>query len=97
MLFKEYSRWYYSMQSYQGRNGLMVRSQLHGPRVPGSKPDSTEDPPCIVPVVVKSDMVCQTSSPLEVAVEAWLGDGGTDSGVVLVIRLRFKIKWSFPK
>ncbi|GBL98269.1 hypothetical protein AVEN_174070-1 [Araneus ventricosus] len=28
----------------------VVRSRLWGRRVPGSKPDSTEDPPCIGPV-----------------------------------------------
>ncbi|GBM02425.1 hypothetical protein AVEN_76477-1 [Araneus ventricosus] len=33
-----------------GRGGLVVRSRLWGRRVPGSKPDSTEDPPCMGPV-----------------------------------------------
>ncbi|GBM99553.1 hypothetical protein AVEN_268915-1 [Araneus ventricosus] len=33
-----------------GRGGLVVRSQLWGRRVPGSRPDSTEDPPCMGPV-----------------------------------------------
>ncbi|GBO14535.1 hypothetical protein AVEN_239491-1 [Araneus ventricosus] len=32
-----------------GRGGLLVRSRLCGRRVPGSKPDSTEDPLCIGP------------------------------------------------
>ncbi|GBN06074.1 hypothetical protein AVEN_185289-1 [Araneus ventricosus] len=31
----------------EGRGGLVVRSQ---PRVAGSKPDSTENPPCMGPV-----------------------------------------------
>ncbi|GBN81358.1 hypothetical protein AVEN_263796-1, partial [Araneus ventricosus] len=30
--------------------GLVVRSRLWGRRAPGSKPDSTEDPPCMGPV-----------------------------------------------
>ncbi|GBM91911.1 Blastula protease 10, partial [Araneus ventricosus] len=34
----------------RGRGGQVARSRLWGRRVPGSKPDSTEDPPCIRPV-----------------------------------------------
>ncbi|GBM81457.1 hypothetical protein AVEN_214213-1 [Araneus ventricosus] len=34
----------------QGRGGLVVRYRLWGQRAPGSKPDSTEDPPCMGPV-----------------------------------------------
>ncbi|GBL85495.1 hypothetical protein AVEN_34660-1 [Araneus ventricosus] len=30
-----------------GRGGLVVRSRLWGRWVPGSRPDSTEDPPCM--------------------------------------------------
>ncbi|GBM55569.1 hypothetical protein AVEN_74528-1 [Araneus ventricosus] len=33
-----------------GRGGLVVRFRLKDQRVPGSKPDSTEDPPCMGPV-----------------------------------------------
>ncbi|GBM60760.1 hypothetical protein AVEN_233827-1 [Araneus ventricosus] len=33
-----------------GRGGRVARSRLWGRRVPGSKPDSTEDPPCMGPV-----------------------------------------------
>ncbi|GBO46192.1 hypothetical protein AVEN_31942-1 [Araneus ventricosus] len=33
-----------------GRDGLVVRSWLWGQRVPGSKPDFTEDPPFMGPV-----------------------------------------------
>ncbi|GBN68224.1 hypothetical protein AVEN_56125-1 [Araneus ventricosus] len=33
-----------------GRGGLVVRSRLWGRRAPGSKPDSTEDLPCMGPV-----------------------------------------------
>ncbi|GBL90798.1 hypothetical protein AVEN_269081-1 [Araneus ventricosus] len=36
--------------SVRGRGGLVVRSRLWDRRVPGSKPDSTEDPPCMGPV-----------------------------------------------
>ncbi|GBM90642.1 hypothetical protein AVEN_213561-1 [Araneus ventricosus] len=39
--------YYYRNQS---RGGLVARSRLWGRRVPGSKPDSTEDPPCMGPV-----------------------------------------------
>ncbi|GBL80365.1 hypothetical protein AVEN_92274-1 [Araneus ventricosus] len=35
--------------SQRGRGGLVVKSRLWGRRVPGSKPDSTEDPPCMGP------------------------------------------------
>ncbi|GBN30130.1 hypothetical protein AVEN_185316-1 [Araneus ventricosus] len=35
----------------QGRDGLVVASRLWCWRAPGSKPDSTEDPPCMGPVV----------------------------------------------
>ncbi|GBN60849.1 Signal peptide, CUB and EGF-like domain-containing protein 2 [Araneus ventricosus] len=31
----------------ESRGGLVVRSRLWGRRVPGAKPDSTEDPPCM--------------------------------------------------
>ncbi|GBM96189.1 hypothetical protein AVEN_186748-1 [Araneus ventricosus] len=36
--------------SHTGRGGLVVRSRLWGRMVLGSKPDSTEDPPCMGPV-----------------------------------------------
>ncbi|GBM95146.1 hypothetical protein AVEN_168495-1 [Araneus ventricosus] len=31
-----------------GRDGLVVRFWLQGPRVPGSRPHSTEDQPCML-------------------------------------------------
>ncbi|GBM43096.1 hypothetical protein AVEN_269914-1 [Araneus ventricosus] len=34
---------------YGGRGGLVIRSRAWGRRVPGPKPDSTEDPPCMGP------------------------------------------------
>ncbi|GBN47066.1 hypothetical protein AVEN_40716-1 [Araneus ventricosus] len=34
----------------KGRGGLVVTPRLWGRRVPGSRPDSTEDPPCMGPV-----------------------------------------------
>ncbi|GBN46946.1 hypothetical protein AVEN_200205-1 [Araneus ventricosus] len=34
---------------HEGRGGLVVRSRLWGRSAPGSKPDSTEDPPCMGP------------------------------------------------
>ncbi|GBL82701.1 hypothetical protein AVEN_263761-1 [Araneus ventricosus] len=33
----------------KGRGGLVVRSRLRGRRAPGSKPNSTGDPPCVGP------------------------------------------------
>ncbi|GBL88467.1 hypothetical protein AVEN_159064-1 [Araneus ventricosus] len=39
-----------SLTPVMGRGGLVVRSRLWGRRVPGSRPDSTEDPPCMGPV-----------------------------------------------
>ncbi|GBM25987.1 hypothetical protein AVEN_223121-1 [Araneus ventricosus] len=63
-----------------GRGGLVVRSRLWGRRAPGSKPDSTEDPPCMGHV--KSYVVVKRP-PVGVA---WkFGEGGASSGVVLVI------------
>ncbi|GBM29059.1 hypothetical protein AVEN_209566-1 [Araneus ventricosus] len=34
-------------RSRRGHSGILVTSRLWGLRVPGSKPDSTEDPPCM--------------------------------------------------
>ncbi|GBN03503.1 hypothetical protein AVEN_116546-1 [Araneus ventricosus] len=39
-----------SPRPYLGRGGLVVRSRIWGRRVPGSRPDSTEDPSCMGPV-----------------------------------------------
>ncbi|GBL79691.1 hypothetical protein AVEN_18225-1 [Araneus ventricosus] len=36
--------------SSRGRGGLVVRPRLWGQRAPGSRPDSTDDPPCMGPV-----------------------------------------------
>ncbi|GBO21894.1 hypothetical protein AVEN_61680-1 [Araneus ventricosus] len=36
--------------TFWGRGGLVVRSRPRDRRVAGSKPDSTEDPPCMGPV-----------------------------------------------
>ncbi|GBM11712.1 hypothetical protein AVEN_75661-1 [Araneus ventricosus] len=46
----------------QGRGGLVVKSRLWGRRVPGSKPDSTEDPPCMGLVAHQMVRNSQTSS-----------------------------------
>ncbi|GBM29586.1 hypothetical protein AVEN_130071-1 [Araneus ventricosus] len=35
-----------------GRDGLAAKSWLWGRSAPGSKPDSTEDPPCMGPVAL---------------------------------------------
>ncbi|GBM17435.1 hypothetical protein AVEN_207502-1, partial [Araneus ventricosus] len=44
------------------RGGLVVKSRLQGRRVPGSKPDSTGDPPCIGPVAPQIIRSGQSSS-----------------------------------
>ncbi|GBM16278.1 hypothetical protein AVEN_195383-1 [Araneus ventricosus] len=36
------------------RGGLVVRSRLQGRRIPASKPDSAEDPPCTGPLHANS-------------------------------------------
>ncbi|GBL72966.1 hypothetical protein AVEN_128147-1 [Araneus ventricosus] len=41
---------FYRMPPPSGRGGLVVKSPFWGRRVPGSIPDSTEDPPCMGPV-----------------------------------------------
>ncbi|GBO24541.1 hypothetical protein AVEN_145457-1 [Araneus ventricosus] len=68
----------------KGRGGLMIRSQLWGPRVPGSKPDSTEDPsyPYVAPLHSKSYVAAQMPSRW-CNVEA--SRRAASSGVVLVI------------
>ncbi|GBO22659.1 hypothetical protein AVEN_76021-1 [Araneus ventricosus] len=35
---------------YRGRGGLVARLRLWDRKIPGSKPDSPEDPPCMGPV-----------------------------------------------
>ncbi|GBO29495.1 hypothetical protein AVEN_14493-1 [Araneus ventricosus] len=52
---------------WEGRGGLVVRSRFWGRRVPGSKPDSTEDPACkgacctpnVLPLVGRLERECQ--------------------------------------
>ncbi|GBN23241.1 hypothetical protein AVEN_224013-1 [Araneus ventricosus] len=39
-----------NLSKQRGCGGLVVRSRLWGWRAPGSRPDSTEDPPCMGPV-----------------------------------------------
>ncbi|GBN18088.1 hypothetical protein AVEN_182766-1 [Araneus ventricosus] len=56
----------------QGRGGLVARSWLWGRRVPGSKPDSTEDPPCTGPAARYIIRSGQTPSRW-CGVEAWRG------------------------
>ncbi|GBM37459.1 hypothetical protein AVEN_263137-1 [Araneus ventricosus] len=65
-----------------GPRWLVVRSRLWSQRVPGSKPDSTEDPPCMGPAARQIIRSGQTPSRW-CGVEAWRG--GACSGVILVI------------
>ncbi|GBM10525.1 hypothetical protein AVEN_109322-1 [Araneus ventricosus] len=60
--------------------GLVVRSQLWGRKVPGSKLDFVEDPACMGPVAPQIIRTGQTSSRW-CGAEAWRGD--TSSGVVI--------------
>ncbi|GBM54162.1 hypothetical protein AVEN_208762-1 [Araneus ventricosus] len=54
--------------------GHVVRSRLWGRRVPGSKPDSTEDQPCIGPgahqiIRRRSDVLTEEGAPAQVSSE----------------------------
>ncbi|GBN97226.1 hypothetical protein AVEN_82096-1 [Araneus ventricosus] len=60
------------LKIYKGRCGLVVGSRLWGRRVAGSKPDSTEDPPCMGPAALEIMRSGQTLSRL-CGVEAWRG------------------------
>ncbi|GBM09026.1 hypothetical protein AVEN_229057-1 [Araneus ventricosus] len=51
-----------------GHGGLVVRCRLRCWRVPGSKPDSTEDPSCIGPVACS--IICRRSNVLPLV---WCG------------------------
>ncbi|GBO14224.1 hypothetical protein AVEN_146566-1 [Araneus ventricosus] len=61
-----YSTWkhsFYSGNSFllvilNGCSGLAVRSRLRGRRVPGSKSDSPEDPPCMAPIAGHAEAKC---------------------------------------
>ncbi|GBL89048.1 hypothetical protein AVEN_255191-1 [Araneus ventricosus] len=68
-------------ERYRGCGGLVVSSRLRGRRVPGSKPDSTEEPPC--------KWVWCTLNPSGPNFLVWCGAevrrGGASSSVVLVI------------
>ncbi|GBM51918.1 hypothetical protein AVEN_1502-1 [Araneus ventricosus] len=64
------------------RGGLVVRFRLWGRRAPGSKPDSTEDPPRMGPAARQIIGNGQTPSR-SCGVEVWRG--GVSSGVVLII------------
>ncbi|GBM47448.1 hypothetical protein AVEN_6131-1 [Araneus ventricosus] len=71
-----------SLKRTSGRGGLVVRSRLWGRRVPGSKPDSTEDPPCMGPAAHAKHISSGQTSSRWCGVEAWRG-GDASSGVVI--------------
>ncbi|GBO12034.1 hypothetical protein AVEN_241308-1 [Araneus ventricosus] len=50
-----------------GFGGLVARSRLWGRRAPGSKPDSTEDPPCMGPLLHAKSYVVAKRPPVGVA------------------------------
>ncbi|GBM18282.1 hypothetical protein AVEN_224163-1 [Araneus ventricosus] len=64
----------------EGRGGLVEKSRLWGRRAPCSKPDSTEDPPCMRPAARQIIRSGQTPSRWRGA-EAWRG--GASSSVVI--------------
>ncbi|GBM47857.1 hypothetical protein AVEN_275133-1 [Araneus ventricosus] len=57
-----------------GRSGLVVRSRFWGRRVPGSQPDSTDDPPYMRPV---ARQIIRSGQPPSrwCDVEGWRGEG----------------------
>ncbi|GBM73371.1 hypothetical protein AVEN_104137-1 [Araneus ventricosus] len=50
IMFGEYGPNSVNPRIFEGRGGLVARSRSRDRRVSGSKPDSTEDPPCMGPV-----------------------------------------------
>ncbi|GBM39108.1 hypothetical protein AVEN_73050-1 [Araneus ventricosus] len=81
-----------SQRPIRGRGGLVARSRPREWRLRGSKPDNTEDPPCVGPVARQIICSGQTSSHW-CGAEVWRG--GASSCVVR--QLRFKITRSVPK
>ncbi|GBL93157.1 hypothetical protein AVEN_70356-1, partial [Araneus ventricosus] len=74
--------------------GLEVRSRPRDRRSAGSKDDSAEDSPCMGLLHAKSYVVTKRTP---VGVARKFGEVGASSGVVLIIRPRFKITRSVPK
>ncbi|GBM20754.1 hypothetical protein AVEN_105976-1 [Araneus ventricosus] len=70
------------LRAGQGRCGLVVRSRPRNRRVSGSKPDPTEDQPCMGPVARQIIRSGQKSSRW-CGAEVWRG--AASSGVVLII------------
>ncbi|GBL53807.1 hypothetical protein AVEN_242662-1 [Araneus ventricosus] len=56
-----------------GRGGLAVRSRRQGRRIPDSKPDSTENLPCMWAYCAFNHMLNQTSSRW-CGAEVWRGE-----------------------
>ncbi|GBN81855.1 hypothetical protein AVEN_32179-1 [Araneus ventricosus] len=71
------------------RGGLVVKYHLWGRRAPGSKPDSTEEPPCMWARCTPNHT--QWAKRPHADVEWKLREVGTSSGVVLVIWPRLQI------
>ncbi|GBN71495.1 hypothetical protein AVEN_33692-1 [Araneus ventricosus] len=72
-----------SLETLPGSCDLAVRSSPRGEEVPGSKPDSTEDPPCKQfwgTLNLKSWVKI-----LPAGVVRKFGEGGASSGVVLFL------------
>ncbi|GBO18100.1 hypothetical protein AVEN_46662-1, partial [Araneus ventricosus] len=88
--FKAWRNWYNIASAYEkeGRGDLVARSRPRDRRAAGPKPDSTEDPSCMVPAARQIIRSGQTPSRW-CGAEAWRE--GASSGVVLVIRPWLKI------
>ncbi|GBN13220.1 hypothetical protein AVEN_113910-1 [Araneus ventricosus] len=75
--------------SLLGSGGLMVRSRLQGRRVPGSKPYSIEDPPCMGLLHTKSYVLakCPPAGAVPTSTDPPMGSrvhwDGRGTGVVM--------------
>ncbi|GBO16414.1 hypothetical protein AVEN_117026-1, partial [Araneus ventricosus] len=70
------------LEYYKTSGGLMVGSQLRSRRATGSKPDSTENPPCMWAQGALN--LTRLKRPFAGVVQKF-EEGGASSGVVLVI------------
>ncbi|GBO23954.1 hypothetical protein AVEN_182242-1 [Araneus ventricosus] len=78
------------------RGGLVARSRLWGQRVLGSKPDSTEDPPCMWTRCKLNHTKVAENHLTRCAAESWKEAASSDDALV-IMGPRFKIMRSVPK
>ncbi|GBN55171.1 hypothetical protein AVEN_18817-1 [Araneus ventricosus] len=79
--FKNADSTYTIQPRTRGCGGLVVRSRFRDWRVPGSKPDSTEPPPCMRATLHHT----QGANRPHAGVVRKLEEGGSRSGVIIVI------------